>query len=90
MPMSMRGVLHAPHSLSRNHLAALQHWLPAFGAEILLLAAFLSWIGYRGTELHGLAVVYAWAVYGLVALGLLYLWIGAAPDEEADRRRPSG
>jgi hypothetical protein len=82
----MRGVLHAPHrGLPKKHLAALQHWLPAFGAEVLLLAAFLSWIGYRDTGLHGLAVVYAWVVYGLIALGLLYLWICSAPDEGAKR-----
>ena len=86
MSMSMRGTLHAPHILSKKHLASLYHWLPAFGAEILLLAGFLSWIGYRGVEIHGNALVYAWVVYGLIALGILFLWTGpATPDRPRAR-----
>jgi len=88
MSMSMRGTLHAPHLLSKRHLAALYHWLPLLGAEALLLAAFLSWIGYRGVEIHGNALVYAWAVYGLIALGILFLWIG--PVAHPGQRSRSG
>lgn len=85
MPMSMREVLHAPHhGLSKKQIASLQHWLPAIGAEVLLLSAFLAWLWHRGMAIHGLAVVYAWVLYGLASLGLLFLWIGSG-DRPAGR-----
>jgi hypothetical protein len=85
MPMSTRGVLHAPHILSKQQFAALQHWLPVLGAEALILGAFLIWIWHRGVALHGLAVVYAWTIYGLIALGLFFLWIGPPTGKGAGR-----
>ena len=91
MPMSMREVLHAPHhGLSKSHNANLQHGLQVIAAELLLLAAFLAWIWHKGDALHGKAVVYAWAVYGLIALGLLFLWIGSGdkPGQRIGKRRP--
>lgn len=73
-PMSIKLVLHAPnHSLKPYARRPWPHWLPALGGELLLLVVFLSW--FRGGDAwHGLAVVYAWSVYGLAAIGFLYAW----------------
>lgn len=84
MPMPGRLVLHAPHrhvprSLSGGPLSPWLHGLPTLVAEALLAIAFLTWVA-QADGLHGHAVLYAWLVYGVVSLGMLFLWIG--PDRE--------
>lgn len=65
----------------RKGLGTLWHWLPVIGAEAMLLASFLLWLQNEGIEYHGLALVFAWTIYGLIALSFLQLWIEATEDE---------
>lgn len=62
-------------------------WLPVIGAEIMLLVTFLLWLLKSGDEYHGVAMVYAWTTYGLIALALLFYWTGQAEKESARDHR---
>lgn len=73
---------HGPHKRAR----AWRGWLPALGAEVMLFAPFLFWLIEDHNEYHGFAVVYAWIIYGLLALSFLLLWTSVAREEDSDRR----
>jgi len=75
-----------PRFISSKGIDAFRTWLPAIGAQALLLASFLLWMHNERAEYHGLAPVFAWVVYGLIALSFLYLWT-EPDDEEPDRNR---
>jgi hypothetical protein len=72
-----------PRFISSKSIEAYRTWLPAIGAEALLLASFLLWLQNESIRYHGLALLFAWVVYGLIAMFFLYLWIEPTDEESA-------
>ena len=63
--------------------SALRNWLPAIAAETLLFVTFLLWLLHNGSEYHGFAVVYAWIIYCLTAVALVFFWTEPAEKQGA-------
>ncbi|HXH65072.1 MAG TPA: hypothetical protein VNH42_06170 [Mariprofundaceae bacterium] len=62
-------------------MSALRNWLPVIAAEAMLLASFLLWLHKSDAGYHGLAMVFIWIIYGLIALTFMYLWIEPAEED---------
>jgi len=76
------------HSVAGNE--ALRGWLPAIAAEILLFVTFLLWLLHNGSEYHGFAVVYAWIIYCLTAVALVFFWTEPAENQSVHNQDRGG
>jgi hypothetical protein len=76
------------HSVAGSEV--LRGWLPVIAVEILLFVTFLLWLLHNGSEYHGFAVVYAWTIYCLTALALVFFWSGPAEKQSARDQDRSG